>query len=160
MIVFTTDKPLTKRPFFLSICLPVLIVLMLFGLTWGFFPGRASNASTALGVWILLIVSRVTWNEKVQEIRFDEEERAFHFYTKGYFTKMRKRKTSFDKLSVKKDIWESKRKWLPKWKTYSLEIFKEKNLVITVDMNEDHFSEEKLNAMIEAFESNNIPVRG
>lgn len=159
MIVFTTDKPLTKRQFFFIVLSMLTFLLAFQGLLLVFFPAKADVSPYSLGGYVLATVAYLLHKETVHEIRFDEMNKELHFYSKGYMTKLRKKKTSFGKLSVKKDIWESKRKWLPKRKIFSLEIFKEKTLVFSVDMNQDHFTEEKLNAIIEAFESNNIPVR-
>lgn len=97
--------------------------------------------------------------DRVQEIRFDEDNKELHFYSKGYLTKLRKMKTSFENMHVKKEDWESKGKWLPKRKILSVEILKEKTLVFEVNMNSDYFSEQKMRHLIATFEANNIPVK-
>ena len=97
--------------------------------------------------------------DKVHEVRLDEDSKELHFYSKGYLTKLRKMKTSFENMHVKKEDWESKSKWLPKRKILSVEILKEKTFVFTVNMNLDHFSEQKMRDLIATFEVNNIPVK-
>jgi hypothetical protein len=34
--------------------------------------------------------------DKLEEVRFDEEKKELHYYSKGYFSDLRKVKTSFD----------------------------------------------------------------
>ena len=98
------------------------------------------------GIIILANVIGLLQLDKLEEIRFDEEKQELHFYSKSYFSKLRKLKTSFEGLTVKqqKDF---------------LKIKKGRRKVFTLDRNDDSFSEEKLNRIIAAFQANNIPVK-
>jgi hypothetical protein len=159
MITFSTDKPLTKRQFFLQTAWYLIIYLVLLLIVFLFFPHKVDNAPFLSIGFLIVGIVRLLQVEKVQEIRFDEEKKELHFYSKGYLTKLKKLKTSFENIHVRKDDWQSKRKWLPKRKILALEILKEKKLVFTVDMAEDSFSEEKMRAIIATFHANNIPVQ-
>lgn len=159
MTTFTTDKPLTKRQFFLQtsyylIAYSVIVVVAIL-----FFPTKADYAPYLSIGFLVVGIVRLLQEEKIQEIRFDEENKELHFYSKGYLTKLKKLKTSFENLHVQKDDWESKSKWLPKRKILSLEILKEKTLVFTLNKTLDYFSEEKMRAIIATFQANNIPVQ-
>lgn len=83
---------------------------------------------------------------KLEEIRFDEETKELHFYSKSYFSKLRKVKTSFEGLSVKQ-------------KNDILKIKKGRRKVFSVGCNDDGFSIEKMSNIITAFKANNIPVQ-
>mgnify|MGYP006179316117 FL=1 len=159
MTTFTTDKPLTKRQFFVIALSSFSFLLAGYFIITFFFPEKADAAPYSLGGTFLGTIFFLLQKEKVQEIRFDEDNKALHFYSKGYLTKLRKMKTSFENMHVKKEDWESKSKWLPKRKILSLEILKEKVLVFTVNMNLDYFSEQKMRDLIARFEVNNIPVK-
>lgn len=159
MTTFTTDKPLDKRQFFLQSAQYLIAYTGILIFVFLFLPQKFANAPyLSIGILIVGIV-RLLQEDKVQEIRFDEERRELHFYSKGYLTKLRKRKTSFENLIVKKDDWQSKSKWLPKRQILSLEILKEKTLVFTVDMNQDRFSEKKMRDLMATFKANNIPIK-
>jgi hypothetical protein len=159
MITFTTDKPLTKRQFFLQIAYTLIIYLVILCVLLLFFPHKTNDAPYFFGVFLLISIVRLIQVGKVQEIRFDKDNKELHFYSKGYLTKLRKMKTSFEHMHVKKEDWVSKSKWLPKRKIFSIEILKEKTLVFEVNMNLDHFSEQKMRDLIATFESVNIPVK-
>ena len=159
MITFITDRPLTKRQFFLQSAQYLITYVLILIIVWLFFPHKAENAPYLSIGFLLVGIVRLIQVERVQEIRFDEGNKELHFYSKGYLTKLRKMKTSFENMHVKKDDWESKSKWLPKRKILSIEILKEKTLVFTVNMNLDHFSEQKMRDLIATFQSNNIPVK-
>ncbi|TWI83053.1 hypothetical protein IQ13_1159 [Lacibacter cauensis] len=159
MTTFTTDKPLTKRQFLLQTSYYLIAYLVIVIVAILFFPTKADNAPYLSIGFLLVGIVRLLQAEKIQEIRFDEENKELHFYSKGYLTKLKKLKTSFENLHVQKDDWESKSKCLPKRKILSLEILKEKTLVFTLDKTLDYFSEEKMRAIIAAFQANNIPVQ-
>lgn len=159
MTTFTTDKPLTKRQFFLQAVHYAIIYLVFLIIGFLFFPQKMENAPFLSIVFLVIGIVRLLQEEKIQEIRFDEENKELHFYSKGYLTKLKKLKTSFENLHVQKDDWESKSKWLPKRKILSLEILKEKTLVFTLNKTLDYFSEEKMRAIIATFQANNIPVQ-
>jgi hypothetical protein len=159
MITFTTDKPLTKRQFFLLAFYLFSFLLAVYFIIMFFFPEKLDNAPYSLGGSLLGVIIYLWQKDKIQEVKFDENNRELHFYSKGYLTKLRKMQTPFENMHVKKDDWESKSKWLPKRKILSVEILKEKTLVFTVNMNLDHFSEQKMRALIATFEANNIPVK-
>lgn len=159
MITFTTDKPLTKRQFLLqtvyySIAYSVTVVVAIL-----FFPRKMESALIFSITFLIVGIVRLLQVERVQEIRFDEEKKELHFYSKGYLTKLKKLKTSFENMHVQKDDWQSKSKWLPKRKILALEILKEKKLVFTVDMHTDHFSEKTMRDLIARFTANYIPVQ-
>ncbi len=158
MITFVTDRPLTKRQFFLQIAYTLIPYLVILGVLLLFFPQKTNDAPYFFCFFLLVSIVRLIQVERVQEIRFDEDKKALHFYSKGYLTKLRKMKTSFENIHVKKEDWESKNNWLPKRKILSLEILKEKRLVFTVNMNSDYFSEQKMRDLVATFEANNIPV--
>ncbi|MEJ8841821.1 hypothetical protein WG954_05450 [Lacibacter sp. H375] len=159
MTAFITDKPLLKHQFFLQIACSLISYLVILGVLLLFFPHKSNNAPYLFYFFLLVSIVRLMLVDRVQEIRFDEDNKELHFYSKGYLTKLRKMKTSFENMHVKKEDWESKSKWLPKRKILSVEILKEKTLVFTVNMNLDHFSEHKMRDLISTFEANNIPVK-
>jgi hypothetical protein len=159
MTTFTTDKPLTKRQFFLIALSSFCLLLAGYFIITLFSPEKAEAAPYSLGGTFLGTIFYFLQKNRVHEIRFDEVNKALHFYSKGYLTKLRKMKTSFENMHVKKEDWESKSKWFPKRKILSLEILKEKRLVFTVNMNLDYFSEQKMRDLISTFEANNIPVK-
>lgn len=159
MITFSTDKPLTKRQFFLQTAYYFIAYSVTVIVAMLFFPTKADNAPYLSIGFLLVGIARLIQADRVHEIGFDEEKKELHFYSKGYLTKLKKLKTSFENIHVRKDDWQSKRKWLPKRKILALEILKEKKLVFTVDMAEDSFSEEKMRAIIATFHGNNIPVQ-
>lgn len=147
MIIFTTDEPLTNRKFFLSL-IPQLVFLLIMSVILYFYSGEEKRITAYMlyGIIILANVIGLLQLDKLEEIRFDEEKQELHFYSKSYFSKLRKLKTSFAGLTVKqqKDF---------------LKIKKGRRKVFTVDRNDDSFSEEKLNRIIAAFQANNIPVK-
>ncbi len=159
MTTFTTDKPLTKRQFLLQTAYYIIAYLATVVVAIFFFPTKADNAPYLSIGFLVVGIVRLLQAERVHEIKFDEENKELHFYSKGYLTKLKKLKTSFEKLYVQKDDWQSKSKWLPKRKILALEILKEKTLVFTVDMHADHFSEEQMRDLIKRFTANNIPVK-
>lgn len=159
MTTFTTDKPLTKRQFFLLILYSFSFLLAGYFSITLFFPEKADAALYSMGGTFLGTIFYLLQKDKVHEVRFDEESKELHFYSKGYLTKLRKMKTSFENMHVTKEDWESKSRWFPKRKILSIEILKEKTLVFTVNMNLDHFSEHKMRELISTFEANNIPVK-
>lgn len=159
MTTFITDKPLTGRQFFLLIFYIVSVLLTGYFIITLFFPEKADTAPYSLGGTFLGLLFFLLQKDRVHEIRFDERKKELHFYSKGYLTKLKKLKTSFENLRVQKDDRESKSKWLPKRKNLSLEILKEKKLVFSIDMNADYFSEDKMRAIIDSFQANNIPVK-
>jgi hypothetical protein len=159
MTTFITDKPLTGRQFFLLTVRYFITYLVLLLILLLFFPQKIDNALTMSITFLIIGIIRLLQIERVQEIRFDEEKKELHFYSKGYLTKLKKLKTSFENLRVQVDDWESKSKRLPKRKKLSLEILKEKTLVFSIEMDADHFSEEKMRAIIAAFQTSNIPVQ-
>jgi hypothetical protein len=159
MITFVTDRPLTKRQFFLQIANSLITYLVILGVLLLFFRHKLNDAPYLFGVFLVINIVRLMQVDRVQEIRFDEDNKALHFYSKGYLTKLKKMKTSFENMHVKKEDWESKSKWLPKRKILSIEILKEKTLVFTVNMNLDYFSEQKMRDLIATFQANNIPVK-
>ena len=147
MIIFTTDEPLTNRKFFLSL-IPQLVFLLIMSVILYFYSGEEKRITAYMlyGIIILANVIGLLQLDKLEEIRFDEEKQELHFYSKSYFSKLRKLKTSFEGLTVKqqKDF---------------LKIKKGRRKVFTLDRNDDSFSEEKLNRIIAAFQANNIPVK-
>lgn len=159
MTTFITDEPLTKRQFLLQTSYYLIAYLVTVIVAILFFPTKADDAPYLSIGFLLVGVVRLIQTERVHEIRFDEEKKELHFYSKGYLTKLKKLKTSFENLHVQKEDWESKSKWLPKRKILSLEILKEKTLVFTLNKTLDYFSEEKMRAIIAAFQANNIPVK-
>lgn len=159
MTTFITDKPLTKRRFFLLVFYSFSFLLAGYFIIALFFPEKADVSPYSLGGTFLGTFFFLLQKDRVHEVRFDESKRELHFYTKGYLTKLRKMKTSFENMHVKKEDWESKSKWLPKRKILSIEILKEKTLVFEVDMNLDNFSEQKMRDLIATFQTNNIPVK-
>jgi hypothetical protein len=159
MTTFITDKPLTGRQFFLQAAHYFITYLVMMLILFLIFPQKLDNALIMSITFLIVGIVRLLQVEKVQEIRFDEQKKELHFYSKGYLTKLKKLKTSFENLRVQKDDWESKSKWLPKRKNLSLEILKEKKLVFSIHMNADYFSEDKMRAIIASFQANNIPVK-
>lgn len=159
MITFSTIQPLTKRQFFLETARYLIAYLIVLLIGFLFFPQKMENAPFLSIGFLIVGIVRLLQVERVQEIRFDEEKKELHFYSKGYLTKLKKLKTSFENMHVQKDDWQSKSKWLPKRKILALEILKEKTLVFEVDMHTDHFSEETMRDLIARFIANNIPVK-
>lgn len=147
MIIFTTDEPLTNRKFFLSL-IPQLVFLLIISVVLYFYSDEEKRI-TGYIVYTVIVLANVIGLlqlDKLEEVRFDEEKKELHFYSKSYFSDLRKVKTSFDGLTVKqqKDF---------------LKITKGTRKVFTVDRNDDSFSEEKLNRIIATFQANNIPVK-
>lgn len=159
MITFTTDQPLEKKQFFLKILYQLSFFFIAYILIKLFAQDRSDTALFIFGAFITYKIAQLLFLDKIQEIGIDEEKKELHYYSKGYFTKLQKRKTSFETLTVKKDDWESKSKWLPKRKILSVEILNEKTLLFEVNMNLDHFSEQKMRDLIATFVVNNIPVK-
>lgn len=147
MIIFTTDEPLTNRKFFLSL-IPQLVFLLIMSVILYFYSGEEKRITAYMlyGIIILANVIGLLQLDKLEEIRFDEEKQELHFYSKSYFSKLRKLKTSFEGLTVKQQ------------KGF-LKIKKGRRKVFTVDRNDDSFSEEKLNRIVATFQANNIPVK-
>ena len=147
MIIFTTDEPLTNRKFFLSL-IPQLVFLLIISVVLYFYSGEEKRITAYIvyGVIVLGNVIGLLQLDKLEEVRFDEEKKEVHFYSKSYFSNLRKVKTSFDGLTVKqqKDF---------------LKIKKGRRKVFTVDRNADAFSEDKMNSIIAAFQANNVPVQ-
>lgn len=147
MIIFTTDEPLTNRKFFLSL-IPQLVFLLIISVVLYFYSDEEKRI-TGYIVYTVIVLANVIGLlqlDKLEEVRFDEEKKELHVYSKSYFSDLRKVKTSFDGLTVKqqKDF---------------LKITKGTRKVFTVDRNDDSFSEEKLNRIIATFQANNIPVK-
>lgn len=146
MIVFTTDEPLTNRKFFISVSFQ-LIFMLLFFVVFHFVTSNEKAGTLWLIFSILFIgnIINLLQVSKLEEIRFDEEKQELHFYSKSYFTKLRKVKTSFEGLCVIQ-------------KNENLKIKKGRKKVFSVGCTEDAFSIEKMNNIIIAFRANNIPV--
>ncbi|NCU05919.1 MAG: hypothetical protein GXC73_18290 [Chitinophagaceae bacterium] len=146
MIIFTTDEPLTNRRFFISILLQLIFMLLFFVVFH--FAANSEKAGTAYLIFGILFLGNIIsllQLSKLEEIRFDEEKKELHFYSKRYFSKLRKVKTSFEGLSVRR-------------KNDRLKITKGRKKVFTISCNDDVFSIEKMNNIIAAFKANNIPV--
>lgn len=112
------------------------------------FMADSDKAGTAYLIFSILFIGNIIsllQVSKLEEIRFDEEKRELHFYSKSYFTKLRKVKTPFEGLSV---IQKNDR----------LKIKKGRKKIFTVGCNDDVFSIEKMSNIITAFKANNIPV--
>ena len=110
-------------------------------------------------VILMASIVRLLLKDKIEEIGFDEERKELHFYSKGYFSKLKKHTTTFEDLIVRKDKSEAKRKSFVNLSHYSIEVLKGKILLFTVDVNEDCFSETKMDELISTFRTNNISVQ-
>ncbi|WP_129130733.1 hypothetical protein [Lacibacter luteus] len=124
-----------------------LIFMLLFFIVFHFVGGdKIDTAYLIFGILFTGNIISLLQLSKLEEIRFDEEKREFHFYSKSYFSKLRKVKTSFDGLIVSQN-------------DDTLKIRKGRKKVFTVGCKEDKFSIEKMSGIITTFKANNIPVQ-
>lgn len=93
------------------------------------------------------------------EIGFDTKNNYLHFYSKGYFTKPKKLKTSFEQMYVELDKKLPPETSFFKIKRYQLCIMKEKTEVFKLDMATDDFTEQTLDAIVSQFKQLGIPVQ-
>ncbi len=158
MIIFRTSKPLTYDVFVDELISFINILLLLVFSLSLFFPEKAKDQTFFILLFILVKTTELLQKRILVEIGYDTEKKYLHFYSKGYFTKLKKMKTPFDNMFVEKDKKFPSKKTFFRAKIYTLYVKKDKKEVFKVDMKEDGFTEQTLDAIVSQFEQIGVPV--
>lgn len=158
MITFHTSKPLTFENFFFEITHYANAALVVTWLADVFFPDKISHPLLDAMIAFFVFIIDLIQKRKIVEIGFDRENNYLHFYSKGYFTKLKKMKTPFDNMCVEKDKKFPSKMVFFRAKNYTLYIKKDKKEVFKVDMTEDGFTEQTMDALVTQFEQTGIPI--
>ncbi len=158
MITFRPHKQITYEAFLNELTSYINILLFLILSLSIFFPEKLKYPASSILLFIFLQIITISQKRKIVEIGFDTENNYLHFYSKGYFTKLKKMKTPFDNMCVEKDKKFPSKMVIFRAKNYTLYIKKDKKEVFKVDMNEDGFTEQTMDALVTQFEQTGIPI--
>lgn len=159
MITFKPEKHVNYLSFFdefISFENKLLIMTIFF---FVFFPSKFKDPVFFILITSFFQIVTLLQKRKMVEIGFDTKNNYLHFYSKGYFTKPKKLKTSFEQMYVELDKKLPPETSFFKIKRYQLCIMKEKTEVFKLDMATDDFTEQTLDAIVAQFKQLGIPVQ-